>query len=82
MSLEKISEQMKRSNPKYILREWLLVEAYQQAAAGSYGPLRELQDVVTNPYDEQSAEIEENYYRLRPQAFSNLGGVSIMSCSS
>ena len=82
VSLDEISEQMKRTNPKYILREWLLAEAYQQAAAGNYGPIRELQDVVTKPFDEQSAEIEDKFYRLRPQAFSNLGGVSIMSCSS
>ena len=47
------SEQMKLVNPKYSLREWLLAPAYQQAAAGSYDLIRELQDVMTQPYAEQ-----------------------------
>mgnify|MGYP001817105849 FL=1 len=76
------SEQMKLVNPKYSLREWLLVPAYQQAADGNYAPLRELQEVMTQPYAEQSQEVEEKYYRLKPSEFSELGGLSHMSCSS
>jgi len=30
-TVEELSEQMKRINPKYTLREWLLAPAYQQA---------------------------------------------------
>jgi uncharacterized protein YdiU (UPF0061 family) len=30
---DEISRQMKLVNPKYILREWFVVPAYQQAAA-------------------------------------------------
>ena len=81
-SVEEISARMKRVNPKYSLREWLLVPAYQQAASGDYGLIRELQEVMTQPYAEQSQAIEEKYYRLKPSEFSNLGGVSHMSCSS
>ncbi|MDT8403014.1 protein adenylyltransferase SelO family protein [Sulfuriflexus sp.] len=81
-SLEEIGEQMKRVNPKYILREWMLAPAYQQAATGNYALIRELQDVMTQPYAEQSKEVEEKYYRLKPSEFSELGGVSHMSCSS
>jgi uncharacterized protein YdiU (UPF0061 family) len=73
---------MKRVNPKYSLREWLLVPAYQQAALGDYALLRELQEVMTQPYAEQTQEVEEKYYRLKPAEFSALGGVSHMSCSS
>jgi uncharacterized protein YdiU (UPF0061 family) len=80
--LDDISEQMKRVNPKYSLREWLLAPAYQQAATGNYSLLRELQDVMTQPYAEQSKEREEKYYRLKPSEFSKLGGLSHMSCSS
>ena len=76
------SEQMKGFNPKYSLREWLLAPAYQQAIDGNYAPLRELQEVMTQPYSEQSAEVEEKYYRLKPSEFSELAGVSHMSCSS
>ena len=81
-SLEEISKQMKRVNPKYSLREWLLAPAYQQAAEGNYALVRELQEVMTQPYSEQSKDVEEKYYRLKPSEFSEVGGVSHLSCSS
>ena len=76
------SDEMKLINPKYTLREWLLAPAYQQAAMGNYDLIRELQDVMTQPYAEQSQEIEEKYYRLKPTEVNELGGYSHMSCSS
>ena len=76
------SEQMKHVNPKYSLREWLLAPTYQQAATGNYALIRELQDVMTQPYAEQSKAVEEKYYRLKPSEFTELGGLSHMSCSS
>ncbi|MAA64074.1 MAG: hypothetical protein CL581_04740 [Alteromonadaceae bacterium] len=79
---EELSSQMKRVNPKYSLREWLVVPAYKQAAAGDYTLLRELQNVMTQPYAEQSKDIEEKFYRLKPSAFFELGGSSHYSCSS
>jgi len=81
-TLEDISEQMKRVNPKYSLREWLLAPAYQQAVTGNYALVRELQEVMTQPYAEQSKEVEEKFYKLKPSEFSELGGVSHLSCSS
>ncbi len=81
-TLEDISAQMKRVNPKYSLREWLLAPAYQQAASGNYVLIRELQEVMTQPYAEQSHEMEEKYYRLKPSEACEIGGVSHMSCSS
>ncbi|MGP4844146.1 protein adenylyltransferase SelO [Marinobacter sp. 1Y8] len=79
---EELSSQMKRVNPKYSLREWLVVPAYKHAAAGDYTLLRELQNVMTQPYAEQSKDIEEKFYRLKPSAFFELGGSSHYSCSS
>ena len=76
------SEQMKLVNPKYTLREWLLVPAYQQAITGNYELLRELQEVMTQPYAEQSKDVEEKYYRLKPSELFNVAGVSHVSCSS
>lgn len=81
-SREKLSQQMKRVNPKYTLREWFLVPAYQQATTGDYTLIRELQEVMTNPYDEQSGEIEEKYYREKPSHFFDIAGISHVSCSS
>jgi uncharacterized protein YdiU (UPF0061 family) len=79
---DEISRQMKQVNPKYSLREWFVMPAYQQAMTGNYALVRELQEVMTQPYAEQSQQIEEKYYRLKPAEFFNVGGVSHLSCSS
>lgn len=81
-SYEEISKQMKLVNPKYILREWFVKPAYQQATAGNYSLIKELQNVMTNPYAEQPQEIEDKYYRLKPSEFFAIGGLSHLSCSS
>jgi len=81
-NLAEISASMKQTNPKYTWREWLIVPAYQQAMQGDYTLVRELQEVLSYPYDEQSQEVEYKYYRLKPRAFFNVGGVSHYSCSS
>jgi uncharacterized protein YdiU (UPF0061 family) len=81
-SNEEISKQMKLVNPKYSLREWFLVPAYQQATAGDYSLIRELQDVMTQPYVEQSKNVEDKYYKLKPPEFFEVGGLSHLSCSS
>lgn len=81
-SRERLSKQMKAINPKYTLREWFLVPAYQQAANGDYTLIKELQEVVTNPYAEQSKETEEKYYREKPSEFFEIAGISHVSCSS
>jgi uncharacterized protein YdiU (UPF0061 family) len=81
-SSEEISMQMKLVNPKYSLREWFVVPAYQQASTGSYSLVRELQEVMTQPYTEQSKDVEGKYYRLKPLEFFEAGGLSHYSCSS
>jgi uncharacterized protein YdiU (UPF0061 family) len=79
---EELSRQMKLINPKYSLKEWFVVPAYQQAKAGNYALLRELQEVMTQPYAEQSDDIEKKYYRLKPLELFEVGGWSHYSCSS
>jgi uncharacterized protein YdiU (UPF0061 family) len=81
-SRQELSSQMKLVNPKYSLREWFVVPAYQQAAAGDYSLLRELQGVMTQPYAEQSKDLEAKYYRLKPPELFEVGGSSHYSCSS
>lgn len=81
-NLADVSTKMKQSNPKYTWREWLVVPAYQQAIQGDYSLIKELQEVLSHPYEEQSQKIEDKYYRLKPKAFFNAGGVSHYSCSS
>jgi uncharacterized protein YdiU (UPF0061 family) len=79
---EELARQMKLTNPKYSLRDWLVVPAYQQAATGNYSLIRELQNVMTQPYAEQSKDVEEKYYRLKPAELFGVGGLSHYSCSS
>ena len=79
---EEVSEKMKQVNPKFTWREWLIVPAYEQAQQGDYSLVKELQEVLNHPYEEQSQAIEEKYYRLKPKAFFNAGGISYYSCSS
>ncbi len=81
-NLAEVSAKMKQINPKYTWREWLIVPAYQQAMQGDYTLVKELQAVFSHPYDEQSPAVEDKYYRLKPKAFFNAGGVSHYSCSS
>ena len=81
-SREEISRRMKLVNPKYSLREWFVVPAYSQATAGNYSLVRELQEVMTQPYAEQSKVVEEKYYRPKPSEFFEVAGLSYLSCSS
>ncbi|MFT5561047.1 MAG: hypothetical protein ACI9Z9_000924 [Litorivivens sp.] len=79
---EEVSRQMKLVNPKYTMREWFVVPAYQQAAEGNYSLVRELQAVMTQPYAEQSEDMEGKYYRLKPSEYFDVAGLSFVSCSS
>lgn len=81
-SKQKLSNQMKLTNPKYTLREWHLVKVYQEAQNGNYQPVHELQEIMTNPYAEQTKEIEEKYYIKKPSDFFGIAGISHVSCSS
>ena len=81
-NLATLSKQMKQVNPKYTWREWLVAPAYQQAMEGDFSLVEELQEVLNNPFNDQSQAIEDKYDRLRPQAFFVAGGVSHYSCSS
>ena len=76
------SAAMQSSNPNITLREWLIAPAYEKAAQGDYSLIKELQDVFSNPYKEQSKELESKYNVMKPKQFFNLGGISHYSCSS
>tara|TARA_R110002050_G_scaffold71891_3_gene154714 strand:+ start:101978 stop:103726 length:1749 start_codon:yes stop_codon:yes gene_type:complete len=81
-SRQEISQQMICVNPKYTMREWFVVPAYQQARAGNYDLVRELQDIMTQPYAEQSKDVEDKCYRIKPSELFDTAGMSYYSCSS
>lgn len=81
-SQAELSTQMRRVNPKYILREWIVAPSYKAAATGDYALIHKLQSVMTQPYVAQSEKIEQEYDRRKPSEFFQIGGVSHYSCSS
>ncbi len=76
------SAEMKRINPKYTWREWVVNQAYKNAEEGNYILIKELQSLFSNPYDDQSPTIEKKFDCLKPKNFFNTGGISHYSCSS
>jgi len=79
---QRVSQAMLKVNPKYTWREWLIVPAYEQANRGDYSLIHQLQDILNQPYEEQTQAIEDQYYRLRPNTYFYTGGISHYSCSS
>lgn len=78
-----VAAEMKRVNPKYIPREWMMVEAYRSATDdGDYSQVHRLHKVLEDPYDEQSESVAALFYKKKEESLFNLGGTSHCSCSS
>ena len=76
--LQRVAARMRSASPKYVPREWMLVEAYSAAAAGDYSVVHRLQELFRAPYEEQS-EFAYKYYRRTPESAKGKGGVAFMS---
>ena len=77
-------ERMRKANPKYTLKEWMLVDAYTKAdmgkfIAGDYALIHDLHDLSKNPYSEGTPEQHEKYYRRAPDESLTAGGTAFMS---
>lgn len=73
-----VAAAMRKTSPKYVPREWMLVEAYTAAYSGDLSLVHELHELFMNPFDEQP-EHEEKYYRKAPLAACKRGGTGFMS---
>ena len=81
-SLKRVAMSMRSVNPKYVPREWMLVNAYTAAENGDYEPLKELELLFRQPYEEQSDLYESKYYRKTSlETYSGIGkgGTAFMS---
>ena len=88
-------ERMRLANPKYILREWMLVDAYTKASPSNIqspmlpflvqssdvdeSMVHELFTLMQNPYDEGTDEQDAKYYRRAPDDALKAGGTAFMS---
>ena len=73
-------ELMNRSNPKYVLRNYLARQCIDALAAGDSASTERLFAVLQQPYDEQPAH--EDLAGRRPEWARHLAGCSTLSCSS
>ena len=75
-----IAAAMDRTNPKFVLRNWLAQEAIDAAHRGDPSKVHRLQRVMERPFDEQPEH--EELAQKRPEWARNKPGCSALSCSS
>jgi len=72
---------MMRTNPKYVLRNWMAQLAIDAAEKEDYSICEQLHELLKRPYDEQP-EFEDDWYQKRPEWARHRVGCSMLSCSS
>ena len=71
-------QKMQRSNPKFILRNYLLFECIEEIEKGKTEILDQLLKALQNPYEEPYPEFSVK----RPSKYAGVAGCSMLSCSS
>lgn len=78
ISKEESLDLMKKTNPKFILRNYLLFECIEEIDNGQTEMLAKLTKALENPYEEIFLEFSAK----RPPNYDDISGCSILSCSS
>ncbi len=78
ISREKSLELMRRTNPKFILRNYLLYQCIEEINEGKTEMLEKLTQALENPYQELYPEFAVK----RPSGYDDISGCSTLSCSS
>ena len=71
---------MNKTNPKYVLRNYMAAQAIEAAEKGDYSLVEELHNLLRHPYAEQPEQ--EKWYAKRPDWARHKVGCSMLSCSS
>ena len=72
---------MLKTNPKYVLRNWMAQLAIDAAENEDFSICEELQELLMKPYDEQH-HFESKWFQKRPEWARTKVGCSMLSCSS
>jgi len=75
---EERQAEMRLASPKYVPREWMLVEAYTAAEQGDFSVMETMTDLFRTPYAEHPEQAAK-YYRRTPEAMRDAAGVSYFS---
>mmetsp|Transcript_32987 Transcript_32987/g.53107 ORF Transcript_32987/g.53107 Transcript_32987/m.53107 type:complete len:701 (-) Transcript_32987:985-3087(-) len=70
---------MLKENPKFVPREWMLVEAYETANKGDFALVHQLHELLLDPYGEGTPALADKYYRTAPKVALSKGGTAFMS---
>lgn len=73
-------ESMNQVNPKYVLRNYMAQLAIDAADQGDYTLVKELHELLKQPYAEQSTQ--GKWFAKRPEWARHKVGCSMLSCSS
>ncbi|MFD2568536.1 protein adenylyltransferase SelO [Pseudotenacibaculum haliotis] len=80
LSYDQRKEQMNKTNPKYVLRNYMAQMAIDKADNGDYTLIEEFYQLLKKPYDEQPNS--EQWFAKRPEWARHKVGCSMLSCSS
>jgi uncharacterized protein YdiU (UPF0061 family) len=78
ISREESQEKMRKANPRFILRNYLLHQAIQEMENGENSLFLKLQQALQDPYCRNS----EEFFAKRPAWAAQQAGCSMLSCSS
>lgn len=78
ISKQESLELMKTTNPKFILRNYLLYECIEEISSGKTEMLIKLTQALEHPYQELFPE----FSKKRPSSYNDTVGCSTLSCSS